>query len=336
MLTILNDTHIGAIRSAGTTPATQWQLRQRTLDAFSTLLPSEGDLLLNGDLFDTFNIPIFDLLKTYEILHEWMNSHPQNKLFNSAGNHDKSKTSSVMSSFGFLGKLLAKSHPTQYVHIEVPTMTPWGYVIPHLANQDLFNAALTEVPACKYLFLHCNYDNNFAAQSDHSLNLSAAQAASLPVEKIILAHEHHGRTAGKVVVSGNQIATSVSDWLSPGDKVFTVIRDDMTLGHATAAIRSAEFCEQDWKALELTDHPFIRVTGTATAEEGKDVVTLIAKYRQRSPALVITNGVRILGADGEELIVSSVEQLEGFDIWTILKELLSEEDYTTLKGLKNV
>lgn len=48
--TCISDIHAGAIRSAGTTPATRQALRERILLKFEQLLPDEGDLLINGDL----------------------------------------------------------------------------------------------------------------------------------------------------------------------------------------------------------------------------------------------------------------------------------------------
>ncbi len=61
-LRVINDTHIGAIRSAGTTAASQLALRKHILERFQKLLPAAGDLLINGDLFDSFSAPMNDVL----------------------------------------------------------------------------------------------------------------------------------------------------------------------------------------------------------------------------------------------------------------------------------
>ena len=83
MLTCISDTHIGAIRSAGTTPATRQTLRELILIQFSNLLPDEGDLLIGGDLFDATHIPASDLFVTYDMLTHWLRSHPNSYLYNS-------------------------------------------------------------------------------------------------------------------------------------------------------------------------------------------------------------------------------------------------------------
>ena len=54
MLTVLNDLHIGVQRSSGTTPLTQWKLRQSVIaQADELIMEVETDLMILGDLFDT-------------------------------------------------------------------------------------------------------------------------------------------------------------------------------------------------------------------------------------------------------------------------------------------
>ena len=229
-LRILNDTHIGAIRSAGTTPITQWALRQHILSEFGRLLPQEHeqeDCMILGDLFDTHNVPLYDFTATVTMLDKWLVQHPNNKLYNVLGNHDASKTSNILSSFQALGSLLSRH--TNYVHIEEPQETPYGYVIPHVRNQELFDYEVLKMPSTDYLFVHCNYDNHFAAQADQSLNLSAQQVAQCPARLVVFAHEHHARREGKVIIPGNQIATSVADWIPPKDKGFLVLEPGQDL-----------------------------------------------------------------------------------------------------------
>ena len=53
------------------------------------------------------------------------------------------------------------------------------------------------------------------------LNISKEQVAALPVNRIISGHEHQYKLANKIILLGNQIATSVSDWVSNGtNKVY--------------------------------------------------------------------------------------------------------------------
>ena len=95
-LTILNDTHIGAQRSAGTTPYTAWQLRQHLNETFKNLVDQiEGALCLNGDLFDTGNVALADVLQTWDTLLSFLNRG--GKLVLVQGNHDLNKTLTVLS-----------------------------------------------------------------------------------------------------------------------------------------------------------------------------------------------------------------------------------------------
>lgn len=333
MLTILNDIHAGAIRSAGTTPATQLQLRQTTTQRLKALLPTSGDLLLNGDLFDTNNVPLVDMLEVYQLLNDWLRTGT-GTLYNSFGNHDASKTSNVLSSFQFLGRLLSQ-HGNRYVHIEEPTMTPWGYVLPHMLNQEQFDIALGKVPQCTYLFVHCNYDNHFAAQSDQSLNISEAQAFASKAKWIVFGHEHHPRDIGKVLVPGNQIATSVSDWLQPTDKRFLVIADDFSRSYSIAAKRADEFAEVGYADLATYEGKasFIRVVGSTEAENTSAVLTAINKFRRASDALVVTNAVHIETAGQVVKFDEVLKSAESFSVMQALKPYFTADEYKVLESL---
>lgn len=332
MLTILNDIHAGAIRSAGTTPATRQTLRERILLKFEQLLPDEGDLLINGDLLDQTHIPASDLFEVYGILTRWLTANPDSFLYNSRGNHDCASSSNVMSSFDLLGKLLSMHFPTRYVHIDKPTATPHGYVIPHMPNQVLFDDAIAAVPECDFLFVHSNISNNFAAQSDHSLNLSLDQIAACKAKQIVCAHEHHGRTLGKVTIPGNQIATSVSDWLSPGDKQYAVIRDGKLTLH-TCTRRADEFAEMPWNDLKPSTAPFIRISGEATAAKASEALAAVAAYRRTSEALVVANAVKVQAAEGADF-EDAVADMKGYDVMSMLREVLEPNEVKILEGLK--
>ena len=332
MLTILNDIHAGAIRSAGTTPATRQTLRERILLKFEQLLPDEGDLLINGDLLDQTHIPASDLFAVYGILTRWLTANPNSYLYNSRGNHDCASSSNVMSSFDLLGKLLTMHFPDRYVHIDKPTATPHGYVIPHMPNQVLFDDAVAAVPECDFLFVHCNIHNCFAAQSDHSLNLSLDQIAACKAKQIVCAHEHHGRSLGKVTIPGCQIPTSVSDLLSPGDKQYAVIRDGKLTLH-TCASRSDEFAEMPWNDLKPSDAPFIRISGEATAAQASEALAAVAAYRRTSEALVVANAVKVQAAEGADF-EDAVADMKGYDVMSMLREVLEPNEVKILVGLK--
>lgn len=329
MLTVLNDTHLGAVRSAGTTTATKLQLKEHLLEQFTALLP-DTDLMILGDLLDTHDTDTYSLFQVFKVLSEWLvKGHT---LYLVAGNHDLSKTSTTYSSFEMLcGLLKMRSNKVQVI-LE-PCMTPHGYVIPHLPNQAAFDAALLEVPVCNVLYLHVNYDNFFAAQSDQSLNISKEQAAACKAKRIVIAHEHNKKLDGKVIIPGNQIASSVSDWVNSLSKYYvTVVDGEVNLVHTRDSI--TEYVELPWNLLEITSHKFVRVTGTATSEEATQVVSAIAKFRQISPALVVSNAVQIATAGAAGDFAASLEAAQGFDVWRALATYLTDTQMTTLKGLK--
>lgn len=325
---ILNDIHIGVDRSAGTTNVSKHLLRTHILKEFKRLLPEAQDLMILGDLFDKHEIPISDLLATYQILQDWLTKG--HKLVLVAGNHDLSKTSDNLSSFEFLGHLLTSGAYTSQVSVILqPCPTMWGYVIPHLPNQTMFEEALAAVPECERLFLHCNYDNFFAAQSDQSLNLSEAQATACKAEQIIIAHEHSSKRAGKVLLPGNQIASSIADWLGLPTKYYW---ED---GELVPVIdKFTDLIEQDWKSLEITDHRFVRVVGEATQAEAAQVVSAISKFRAKSPALVVSNSVNLALDDGLGDFARNLEAVTAFDVWKALGEVLQPADMAILKGLE--
>ena len=331
MLTILNDVHIGVERSAGTTKVTRLQLRDRLLSKFQEMLPQYGDLMILGDLFDSFSAPSRDVAKVFVMLSQWLEFNASAKLYLVAGNHDLSKSSEVYGSFDLLAELLQTDH-TNIVVIKQPTNTPWGYVIPHLPNQDAFNAALADVPVCDYLFLHCNYDNFFATKSDQSLNISKEQVAECKAKCVVLGHEHQQKLVGKVVISGNQIASSVSDWLGAESKSFVRIHNNK-LELVEVAKGKDELAEVDWRQLDTVAAPFVRIVGTASVEEAPQVVTAIAKYRERVSNLVITNAVQIATNDSVELAAATLEGVRAYSVWEALEKVFTKDDMDVLKGV---
>lgn len=291
--------------------------------------------MILGDLFDTATVPAADLLETYYFLNRWLAADETRKLYNVAGNHDMNKVSNVLSSFQLLGRLLTNIYPTRYVQIEEPLLTPHGYVIPHVRNQELFDLELSRVPECKTLFLHCNYNNNFAAQSDQSLNISTVQAENLPVSTIVIAHEHHTRKHGKVLLPGNQIASSIADWLPATDKFYAVITDG-AVELVRAAARDEQYVTYDWKAIEETSKPFIRITGTAETEELGAALSAINRYRASSGALVIGNAV--LSKKDEsiaESFTTSLESVQRFSIVDALRKILTAEEFKVVEPFTN-
>ncbi len=331
---ILNDTHIGTHRVAGTTPETQKQLRQYLLDNFNKCLQRcDDDLCILGDLFDTYQIPLTDMVATSKMLAAWLRKGGH-KLWLVPGNHDLSTDNSKLSSFQAMAALLEEYFPSQVSYVGEAALLQDGiYAVPHVTNQDIFDAELAKVPDCDWLLVHCNYDNNFAAQSDHSLNLSAEVAAKLPAKHIFFAHEHQGRTAmdGKVVIAGNQFPSSISDCLGERQKFMHKLGDE---AFQLETWNSEQYVEMPWDALEATDAPFVRIVGACDPVQAAEMTDAVARYRRTSKSLIVGNAVRI-GEDGEvsEAAAMSLEKLQAFDVVGVLREILSPEQMKVVESI---
>lgn len=333
---VINDLHLGAIRSAGTTPASALAMRQWQLSQFNTMLDSiNEDLTILGDLFDTGSVPLVDFGATYMALSDWLR-HKGHKLVLVPGNHDLNNDSSKLSSFQLLGKLLVRAYPHECTyHVGGGYIGPSIYTISHVLNQDLLNLELSKVPECDYLLVHANYDNNFAKESDHSLNISKEQVDALPVRKIFFAHEHGYRVAqnGKVFVAGNQFPASVSDCLYREDKFMhrlgtSDIDRIKTWDFATG------YAEMDWQEVQDTDAQFVRVKGTCTPEQAAAMANIIARYRKESDAFVVANAVNVQSpSETGELDLPSLETIRSFDLMGAVRKLLTERQIEIIEGL---
>lgn len=336
----IHDTHIGAIRSGGTTPTTAFTLREQLNAKFAGLLENcqGGDLIINGDLFDTFSVPMADLWATIQALTLWLESGDQTqKVWLVVGNHDLSKNTNNLSSSDLLGRVLQSRFEGRVIPVTGSLHVPEhdAYIVSHIQNQDRFDAELTKVPACTTLFLHCNYDNHFATQSDHSLNLSEAQAKALPVKHIVIAHEHQRsrRLMAKVHLPGNQFPSSVADCLGNDAKFMTKFSGDQIEYIQTWAAEGS-YCAMDWRSLADNGCDFIRVTGEATAAESSEVISAVSRFRSRSKALVITTAVKVEGQADTEEMQFNADQIAAFDVRSALMEILSAEERAVIEKLE--
>ena len=200
-------------------------------------------------------------------------------------------------------------------------------VIPHVPNQELLESnleAALQIEGLHTLFLHCNFDNHFAAQTDHSLNLSAERAQQFAEKgaQLVLGHEHHGRHLGNARIIGNQIPSSIVDCLDPNKvKQYAVLEGRELTLHDFMPVEDV-FAEVDWQAETLPDKQFIRVTGEATYEQASEVVQRIAEWRKSSDAFVITNAVKVGTLDTQTALPDV--QSASFDVWKMLLEKLPE------------
>jgi DNA repair exonuclease SbcCD nuclease subunit len=351
ILSVINDTHIGVIRSGGTTPASAYALRQEVLKNFREVLAKcKGtDVLINGDLFDTSSVPYADLWEAWEILKDFEISNPESTIWCARGNHDIARNETALSSFDLFCRIMGSTYSSRFITVAQPLYIEKydAYVIPHLQNQDIFNEAVSKVPRCSFLFLHCNYDNKFAAQSDHSLNLAQEQAAQVPAKHLVFGHEHQAKAAlgGKVIITGNQICTSVADCLGNDAKFFLQVgldrkvssRDGTSIHPDTRKIKvwqsKGDFDQQDWRSLQDTGARFIRVIGNATYAEAAEVVSAISKFRSKSEALVITNAVVVEGTSDQAELEITAEKMAAFDVKAALFSILDPEEVAVVTEL---
>lgn len=348
---ILNDVHLGVQRTTGATPFTSLQIQDDLRELFMTTIMNHTDknLIINGDFFDKFDVPTSEVLKAYDILVKWATNATGN-LYLLAGNHDLSAKAGRVSSFEFLCKILKSRFPEKVHYVLMEGLTHlYGKVwaLPHVQNQDLFSMALAKVLEhdIDTLLLHCNFDNNFSVESDHSLNLSAEWADKLvgAGTTLVIAHEHQKRVlkGGKVYITGNQWASSIADCLNNDAKYAHILNEDGSIEPLlTQQITGDEgvFAQVDWKELSLDlDKSFVRVTGNVNIEQAGDVVDLIAKFRSKSKALVVTNAVSIKDTfeieDFEDINLAS---LKSFDVLQELLELLTHPERKVVRELMEI
>ena len=352
-VTIINDLHIGVQRVSGTTIQSAIDLRAWAQRNYATLLRAAGNnttVIVNGDLADSYEIPLAEALQLYIETGKYLDLNLDSDVVYVLGNHDLSKDDSKLGGIAFIGHLLKVAYPTRFQLVSKPSSLRDGiHIIPHVVNQEAFDAALAAVPGgTKFLFLHCNYDSSFASQADHSLNLPRATAKELKERGItmILGHEHQGRTlmGGSVVIVGNQFPTSISDCLAHGSaqkdgvKKFAQIVDvdgGVELLPYWDSDGADGYAEIDWQ--DLTDAPaqakFIKVVGKATAEQASEVIRKISIFRQSSPAFVVSNGVEIEQLDDLGDLTLTVDSIKAINVLDLLWELLEPKQVEALKKL---
>jgi hypothetical protein len=342
----INDTHIAPNRTGGTTAVTQAMLLEYVHEQFERLLDigsPDGCVLIGGDLHDGFQIPNAALLRVYSAICARLESGVIRTLFVSRGNHDLAKDTSKLSSFDLLAALLTDAYPQRVVVITEPTLIAWGeddqdqgWVVPHAPNNDIHDMWVEQVrnEPTPFVFLHCNYDNGMAAQTDHSLDITKEQCAALEaagVKHIIFAHVHqHGTHPNGVLIVGNQFPCSVSDCLNNSYKRCLQITEGRITERVTWEDKGSYF-ECDWAKLDQIPHDaqFVRIKGEATDEQASTVLEGISQLRKKHSAFVITNAVVVNGRSLDVSALDAVEQVQQFDVTEFLFDNLSkaQSDY---------
>lgn len=348
---VLNDVHLGVQRSGGTTPASREALRSYLFDSFEQAImdTNEDHICILGDLFDQFEVEPRDWVQCYLILQDWLVTRGRLTLV--AGNHDHSPKALKVSSFEMLCQVLVEQFGPERVQIAginvMRLIEPGIWALAHCSNQDIFNATLTEllgvVNSGNRVLLHANYDNNFAAQSDHSLNVSREQAKAFAGKGATLyfAHEHQAREAlgGSVVVFGNQWPTSIIDCLGNTFKSAHIFNGGCTKVGTWSHEDPEGYAEVDWREMDMAPEQctgFIKITGTASANEAGDCMSALSKFRAKSLAFVITNGVHIDGVAANEDLPESFEATKAFDVMEFIYSNLDEAQTVAVKKLMEV
>ncbi len=352
---IINDTHLSVNRVSGTTPQSREDLRNYVFAEFDKLLDitDNNDLCILGDLFDGFEVAPRDWLDAYLLLSGWCENNPDNTLYLVAGNHDISPRALKVSAFETLGTVLVK----QFENVKVigidETLTVDGYIhlVAHHRNQELFDLTLAKVlSSCQrgdYVLLHANYDNKFAEQADHSLNVSAEQALEFTKKgaSLVFAHEHqsrveipHGTPAdgGSVVCLGNQIPTSVSDCLGNSSKYYWSLDGNGLQKFEYWKVGGDNGYQAiDWRDINqgATGAKFIRVVGDAVNAEASQVIDAIHRFRQKSNSFVITNAVKIEGIADIESLPEAFEASRKFDVMEFVYGQLNEAEAEVIRKI---
>lgn len=342
---ILNDIHIGFSRQGGTTPASREALRKYLLDSLQSVLfknDNHETLVIAGDLFDQFEVDGRDWLDTFVLLNHWLAN--DNGLVLIAGNHDWSPKGEKVSSFQMLAAALEGKACTVVNIDEYAKLVDGVWAIAHCSNQDIFDMKMGElldqVGNGDVVLIHANFDNNFAAQTDHSLNVSreVAKAFVAAGATLLFAHEHQARSAfdNMVVCMGNQWPTSISDCLNNDQKYLHHIHEGTINKVKTWSIDDdvSGFTEIDWRELDKsTTAGFIRITGTANANEASDVINSIAGFRKESTAFVITNTVKIAGIAEAAALPEAFEATARFDVMDYIKDNVTAEEMVVINKL---
>lgn len=336
---LINDCHLGVKRQAGTTPESRRELEDAQFESFESQLPGDEHLMILGDLFDTAKVSFNIVWRTYKILAKYLRT-ASNTLYLVRGNHDASNVKGEMCSLDFLAELLKEAFGTQSVYITEPyTLKGGARVIPHLPNQDLFDLEVEKADkeGIHTLLLHCNYNNFFATESDHSLNITEEQAKKFGT--IICAHEHTPRqmilAETTVWILGCQYPTSIADCKNAD--VLTSTSYEFNTGDLTrndVLPLQEVYMEFDWQELDKQAHKFIRVTGEATVEQAGDAVQAISKFRKKSDALVITNSVKIAGLSSEKELEQATEDISEMDVTQMLLDELKPWQVSAIKKLQ--
>jgi len=333
---LISDLHMGLSRTAGVTDSSLRQYEEDKLTFLSQFLSENEDkeIIIAGDLFDKNLVSLSTLLSVLRVI----SNHPEH-IWILAGNHDLSKNTMTMSSFDFLGQvvnLLPVSTGISLVTKPVLIKRHSLVMIPHLSNQEIFDKALSDYSNEDYtLITHCNYDNFFSLDKDHSLNLTLEQAQGF--KQVISGHEHSIRDVGYVHMIGSFVPCKVKEAASPKrTHLFNTVTGKLEVMQSLNQDKIGAYSEIHYDDLQnpaaaiATAARFIRITGSVTAAEAPLVLAQIADFRKKSSAYMIQNATVV-----EAIGLESFEEtsFESVDTWAALGSILNEEHKIQLREL---
>lgn len=337
---VTTDWHIGAKRSAGSTPQSNESLKRFMLHSLSAALNHNQPHLILGDLLDQFTIDSSTLFDTYQVIFKFLSSGQELAVLR--GNHDYHPRNLQVSSFDLLMGVLEHQFPQTLTVAR--TVREWKQfiLVPHLPNNELLNIEIDRLKHTKdrVIVFHANYDNFHAEDTLHSLNLSPEVVSDLVGRNntLVLGHEHDHRVLhdGKLLILGNGVPSSIADCLGSKFKFSATFNG---LDYELEPMLAVEevFARVDWRDLDhAPDKHFIRVEGTASADEASEVVNAVAALRQRSNAFCISNAVKVDGlAEFDKLAEMSYADVTSFDVLEcLLAELEPREQETVQELLK--
>ena len=317
-ITILGDPHFGLRRKSGVTPESLKAFEDWQVGIFVDILSiATQPVLIVGDLFDNGIVPYSVVLRVKQAL-----DCCKQDVFVLKGNHDQVKDRSQMSSLAFLGCLGIKNLGV----IDEPRVMFGCALVPHMANQEKFDEAiLWAAEQSDTLITHCNYDNGFAVDKDHSLNLTAQQADTF--KQVIIGHEHNCSTRGNVTAVGSMVPCKV-DEAEP--KYLYDLHADGALESFSITDRSR--VEVDWQKLgDVMSASFVKVVGEATADEAAVVLKEVEAFRKQSDAFMIQNAVKVGKIELGDLQETTLSDLSKFDAKAELLDMLGDDDVARLK-----
>ena len=318
---IISDLHIDPLRQGGTTMESRVALADYIQENLRRVVQEEDPdrVIVVGDIFARRTVSekaLAEFWKTLQLGPEWILMR---------GNHDANSDK-----YGDICALQAIDIMTDdrvRVIFDGPESIGTYHFIPHMFNQEQFDRALEEIPAmAKTVFIHANWNNNFAVMADHSLNLSLEQAKKIEAngQTIILGHEHiPADKLENTFIVGCLTPTMLPD--IDGPKRALVFVDEKPAGQIpTWPPQLTSFQKiQPHEIDDLVGNPqFIEVYGECSPVESAEITKAIGKLRAKSSAFIVKNGIKIIRP---EVTGPDQQEIAAFNVVDIFMDLVPEQ-----------